>query len=383
MPVPGNYVTLAVLCVGLVVAVCFFVRWYLARSSGDDNSHAHNTALPAVAFSAVPSVKQSGGGGAVLYLTRMAAGDETSDVLLPLLREAAASRFHLITTAQSTPGALDVENRKAIVLALQQSTAVVVTPQLARSTADQWPAAPTSMHLVLFVNTTPGNKKFGRSLLERCRAAVAPKENFHVLFLSKALQSSYALDADTFALQPRLADVQTWVPAREGGRARPYVTMIDLRHGQHALLVQLARALPGLKFLGVPAPGLPTPKGDAAGQSNLSYLSGSTSRLTVLAQSRLLLLANPMEVWGLRALEAMAAGVPVVASRSPGLDESCGKAATYVPTMDVAAWVKVVQNVLANAPLYASLQQAGIQHVGREDRNEEQALRWLRSHAHV
>jgi glycosyltransferase involved in cell wall biosynthesis len=65
------------------------------------------------------------------------------------------------------------------------------------------------------------------------------------------------------------------------------------------------------------------------------------------------------EGFGLPALEAMAAGVPVVASAIPVLEEVCGGAATLVPAGDPAAWAAALTKVLGGGPVVADLVRAG------------------------
>jgi len=65
------------------------------------------------------------------------------------------------------------------------------------------------------------------------------------------------------------------------------------------------------------------------------------------------------EGYGLPALEAMAAGVPVVASHIPALAEVTGSAAVLVAPRDVAAWTSAMTTILADPGLSASLSGAG------------------------
>ena len=61
------------------------------------------------------------------------------------------------------------------------------------------------------------------------------------------------------------------------------------------------------------------------------------------------------EGYGLPALEAMAAGIPVVASAIPVLEEVCSGAAILVPAHDPAAWAAALNRVLDGGPPVASL----------------------------
>jgi glycosyltransferase involved in cell wall biosynthesis len=65
------------------------------------------------------------------------------------------------------------------------------------------------------------------------------------------------------------------------------------------------------------------------------------------------------EGFGLPALEAMAAGIPLVASAIPVLTEVCAGAATLVPPTDPAAWAGALRAALARGPEVAGLVTAG------------------------
>jgi glycosyltransferase involved in cell wall biosynthesis len=78
------------------------------------------------------------------------------------------------------------------------------------------------------------------------------------------------------------------------------------------------------------------------------YLAASAFALPSLAEG-----------FGLPALEAMAARVPVVASAIPVLEEVCAGAATLVPPRDPAAWAAALTAVLGGGPAVADLVRAG------------------------
>ena|ERR1022692_3025430 len=61
------------------------------------------------------------------------------------------------------------------------------------------------------------------------------------------------------------------------------------------------------------------------------------------------------EGYGLPALEAMAAGIPVVASAIPVLEEVCSGAALLVPGHDPAAWASALNQVLDGGPSVTGL----------------------------
>jgi glycosyltransferase involved in cell wall biosynthesis len=65
------------------------------------------------------------------------------------------------------------------------------------------------------------------------------------------------------------------------------------------------------------------------------------------------------EGFGLTALEAMHAGVPVIAARSPGISETCAEAALYVDPHDADGLAHALARVAADPPLRATLAAAG------------------------
>ena len=87
------------------------------------------------------------------------------------------------------------------------------------------------------------------------------------------------------------------------------------------------------------------------GLQNLAVQVQNLPRATVVAIYRgatLVLHPSDNEGFGLPLIEAMASGVPVVASDIPVLREAGGDAALYCPVGDVPRWVEVVDRVLSD-----------------------------------
>jgi glycosyltransferase involved in cell wall biosynthesis len=67
---------------------------------------------------------------------------------------------------------------------------------------------------------------------------------------------------------------------------------------------------------------------------------------SIYRQAALVLQPSEAEGFGLPVVEALACGTPVVASDLPVLREVGGRAATYCPVADVAAWSETVSTLL-------------------------------------
>jgi glycosyltransferase involved in cell wall biosynthesis len=81
--------------------------------------------------------------------------------------------------------------------------------------------------------------------------------------------------------------------------------------------------------------------------------------------ARLFVFPSRYEGFGLPVLEALAAGVPVVASDLPVVRELAAGAALYAPPMDVEAWVRQVERLLDDPALARRLAEAGGERAGR------------------
>jgi glycosyltransferase involved in cell wall biosynthesis len=88
------------------------------------------------------------------------------------------------------------------------------------------------------------------------------------------------------------------------------------------------------------------------------YLDDAT-RLALLRASSLFVFASRYEGFGLPPLEAMAEGVPVVASNAASLPEILGHAALFVAPDDVAGLARAMRTILSNPALAQQLSQAG------------------------
>jgi hypothetical protein len=134
-------------------------------------------------------------------------------------------------------------------------------------------------------------------------------------------------------------------------------TLVNLSHNKGGpLLVELAKILETRPFMGIVGvyedqtlgpegfPGTresPTPTGLPA---NLRVFNPAERIADMLGYTRLLLVLSRSETYGRVAGEAMLSGIPVIASRTPGLEECCGDAARWVERRDdLRALARIVE----------------------------------------
>ena len=128
-----------------------------------------------------------------------------------------------------------------------------------------------------------------------------------------------------------------------------YITLINLDHnkGGH-ILRAIAEALPGKKFIGVKGSySEPHAIGQQTEQpANVEVWEKQVDIRKVYEKTRILLMPSKYESWGRTATEAMASGIPVICTSTPGLLENCGEAGVYIQDRDkIMDWVKAIKKL--------------------------------------
>lgn len=140
-------------------------------------------------------------------------------------------------------------------------------------------------------------------------------------------------------------------------------------HKNHGILVRALAALPqdvSLVIVGYFDRSFPDPlPGLVAGlglESRVLLIPevADDSLPAVYRASSVFAFPSLAEGFGLPVLEAMASGVPVVASDIPALAEVSGSGAMLVPPGDVAAWVSALAAVLGSAAVSARFSASGV-----------------------
>lgn len=140
----------------------------------------------------------------------------------------------------------------------------------------------------------------------------------------------------------------------------------------------LAEALPDVKFLGVT--GIYGDQQDMSGLDNVEvvpHVPHHEMRERVYGRTKILLVPSSYESWGRVASEAMASGIPVVASPTPGLVEQLGGAGTFAGPEDPVAWREAVVGLLNRSRYEAKSTAAQERSLELEQLGQEDLTRWV------
>lgn len=181
----------------------------------------------------------------------------------------------------------------------------------------------------------------------------------------------YGVGGQFFAVRDR---ARTGAEKRPEGLPDRYILHVGARrpHKNQGVLVaalaELLRDHPdlGLVLVGQHDPRVPDEASELIAKLHLAervwqYTDADDDALLDLyANAAVFAFPSLIEGFGLPVLEAMAAGLPVVASDAEAVVEAAGGGALIVPAMSVAGWVKALDRVLGDAEFAARLRGLGM-----------------------
>jgi hypothetical protein len=157
------------------------------------------------------------------------------------------------------------------------------------------------------------------------------------VFNSESLRRSTGWSGHSVVVHP---PVDVDVPRSHGDM----VTLVNLAAPKGGgVFAQIAERMPDRRFLGV--------RGGYGRQVDQTAanveVAAPTHRMVadVYARTRVLLMPSKSETWGMVAVEAMACGIPVIASPTPGLRESLGSAGIFADRRNVDEWVAAIRRL--------------------------------------
>jgi glycosyltransferase involved in cell wall biosynthesis len=134
---------------------------------------------------------------------------------------------------------------------------------------------------------------------------------------------------------------------------REYVTLIKMNYNKGGnIFIEIAKRMPHVKFMGV--------QGGYDGQimdrriSNITYVPNTPNIKDIYAKASIVLVPSKEESWGRVAIEAMSSGIPVIATPTPGLIESCKYAGIFCQRNNIDSWVAEIHRLLTDTKYYKS-----------------------------
>jgi len=208
--------------------------------------------------------------------------------------------------------------------------------------------------------------------------------------------AEHGVDPDRLAVVPAGVDADRWRPlpavARVPGRlmttASADVSLKGLAHLLEALAkVRVEHPRAELVVVGAPRPGSPLPglveRLGLAGA--VRFLSGVSDdgMVELYAQAEVAVVPSLYEGFSLPAVEAMACGVPVVATTGGALPEVVGGAGVLVAPADAGALAGAITSLLGDAPRRSVLGRAGRQRAVERFGWRAAALATVEQYRHV
>jgi glycosyltransferase involved in cell wall biosynthesis len=128
------------------------------------------------------------------------------------------------------------------------------------------------------------------------------------------------------------------------------------------LFKELAHTMPDVQFLGVKG-GYSNQVIDKKPPPNLTYIDNQKDITLVFKKIGILVMPSKNETWGRTAVEAMAAGVPVIHSEAPGLVECVGGAGIMCVHDDRDAWEDAIRRLISDRAYKERIRQYGFKRV--------------------
>lgn len=168
----------------------------------------------------------------------------------------------------------------------------------------------------------------------------------HVVYNSNWIKEKLGYKNNYFILQPpcdyRYYDVNKNTEESE------YITLINLDWNKGGeILTKIAQELPEKKFIGVAGSYSYDSRGQFIKQPpNVKVVNNTPDILSIYRQTRVLIMPSHYESWGRTATEAICSGIPVIASRTAGLNENLDYAGLYVDDRnDIDQWVRWIKRL--------------------------------------
>ena len=190
-----------------------------------------------------------------------------------------------------------------------------------------------------------------------------------VVYNSHMTQDSLPTVHDNMRMVPYV-NIDKFKSIRQNTIQNDVVCLINCNKNKGGdLLVNLAKQMPNVQFIGVKG-GYSHQVIDGKSPANLTYMDNQQDITVVFKKIGILIMPSKNETWGRTAVEAMASGVPVIHSESPGLVECVGGAGIMCNHNDDDAWAEAIKRLIGDRAYREHIRQYGFKRV--EEIEEEQ-----------
>jgi len=181
----------------------------------------------------------------------------------------------------------------------------------------------------------------------------SPENMLHVIYNSYQLRDDLRLtfgQYDGIVVHPVITQPKPAKPKR-GKQPVKTVTLINcsLNKGGH-VLVELAKLLPNVQFLGVL--GGYQDQVVHEGLANLRYLPNGTDMGEVYRNTRILIAPSQFESYSQVCAEALTYGIPVIANKTPGIEENLSYAGIFISRDDIQGYANKIIYLIENEAAY-------------------------------
>jgi len=149
----------------------------------------------------------------------------------------------------------------------------------------------------------------------------------------------------TLVVHPPAPAVRVINPDRRGDR----FTLINLAPSKGSgLFLKLAQLMPDIRFLGIEGGYGGPATAQLAALPNVrveAHVPQAEMGDAAWRHTRVLLMPSAHESWGMVGAEALAHGIPVIASPTPGLIENLGDAGVFIDPADTAQWAAAIRRM--------------------------------------
>jgi len=185
---------------------------------------------------------------------------------------------------------------------------------------------------------------------------------------------------------PTLHDNMRMIPYVDTSRFRPLrtqtiqndvVCLINCNANKGGeLFKELAYKMPDVQFLGVKG-GYSNQVVDSNPPPNLKYIENQKDITVVFKKVGILVMPSKNETWGRTAVEAMAAGVPVIHSEASGLVECVSGAGIMCVHDDKDAWEDAIRRLISDRAYRERVRQYGFNRVEQIEHEQIRGRREL------